>query len=40
MIASNGIVDIHSKKQAQEFIMEMTKQMLHETVGFMWGRTT
>ncbi|MED2693571.1 hypothetical protein [Bacillus toyonensis] len=37
MIALNGIVDIHSKKQAQEFTMEMTKQMLHETVGFMWG---
>lgn len=36
MIAS----DIHSKKQAQEFTIEMTKQMLHETVGFMWGRTT
>lgn len=40
MIASNGIVDIHSKKQAQEFTMEMTKQMLHETAGFMWGRIT
>jgi len=38
MIASNGIIDIHSKKQAQEFTMEMTKQMLHETVGFKWGR--
>ncbi|MEM5640807.1 hypothetical protein AAHH71_29835 [Bacillus toyonensis] len=37
MIASNGIVDIHSKKQAQEFTMEMTKQKLHETVGFEWG---
>lgn len=33
-------LDIHSKKQAQEFTIEMTKQMLHETVGFMWGRTT
>ncbi|WP_274605743.1 hypothetical protein [Bacillus cereus group sp. N11] len=40
MIASNGIVDIHSKKHAQEFTMGMTKQMLHETVGFKWGRTT
>lgn len=40
MIASNGIVDIHSKKQAQEFTMEMTKEMLHETIGFVWGRTT
>ncbi|WP_257206729.1 hypothetical protein [Bacillus toyonensis] len=40
MIASNGIVDIHSKKQAQEFTMEMTKQMLHEIVGFKWGRNT
>lgn len=40
MIASNGIVDFHSRKQAQEFTMEMTKQMLHETVGFKWGRTT
>lgn len=40
MIASNGILVIHSKKQAQEFTMEMTKQMLHETVGFKWGRNT
>ncbi|HHY2675710.1 TPA: hypothetical protein ACV439_003635 [Bacillus toyonensis] len=40
MIASNGIVDIHSKKQAQEFTMEMIKQMLHETVGFKWERNT
>jgi len=40
MIASNGIVDIHSKKQTQELTMEMTKQMLHESVGFMWGGTT
>ncbi|WP_257131547.1 hypothetical protein [Bacillus toyonensis] len=40
MIASNGIVDIRSKKQTQEFTMEMTKQMLHETVGFKWARTT
>ncbi|MFB5589588.1 hypothetical protein ACE41I_23335 [Bacillus cereus] len=39
MIASNGIVDIHSKKRVQEFTMEMTKQVLHEAVGFMWGRT-
>ncbi|WP_241675948.1 hypothetical protein [Bacillus wiedmannii] len=40
MIASNGIVDVQTKKQAQVFAMEMTKQMLHETVGFKWGRTT
>ncbi|MEI3894661.1 MULTISPECIES: hypothetical protein [unclassified Bacillus (in: firmicutes)] len=40
MIASNGIVDIHSKKQTQEFTMEMKKEMLHETIGFVWGRTT
>ena len=40
MIASNEILVIHSKKQAQEFEMEMTKQMLHETVGFKWGRNT
>ncbi|MGG0233724.1 hypothetical protein [Bacillus tropicus] len=40
MIVSNGIVDIQTKKQAQEFAIEMTKPVLHETVGFKWGRTT
>lgn len=40
MITSNEILVIHSKKQAQELKMEMTKQMLHEIVGFKWGRNT
>ncbi|HDR6289256.1 TPA: hypothetical protein QCU33_005388 [Bacillus cereus] len=40
MIVSNGIVDIQTKKQAHELAMEMTKQVLHESVGLTWVRTT
>ncbi|MBE7123477.1 hypothetical protein [Bacillus cereus] len=40
MIVSNGIADIQTKKQAQELAMEMTKQVLHESAGLTWVRTT
>lgn len=40
MIVSNGIVDIQTKKQAYELATEMTKQVLHESAGLTWLRTT
>ncbi|WP_255295687.1 hypothetical protein [Bacillus cereus] len=40
MIVSNGITDIQTKNQVQEFTMEMTKQVLHEGAGLTWVRTT
>ncbi|MEC3226035.1 hypothetical protein P9027_29390 [Bacillus thuringiensis] len=40
MIVSNGIADIQTKRQAHELAKEMTKQVLHESAGLTWVKTT